>query len=52
MRQHQVQQNQVRVPLQGQLQAGFPVIGFQGLVVLPGQIEAQDIHNVLLVLYN
>ena len=50
--QHQVQQNEVRVLLQGQLQAGGAVQGLQGVVPFPHQIEGQDIHNVLLILNN
>ena len=51
-RQHQVQQHQIRVLLQGQLQAGGAVQGFQGIVALLGQVEGQNIHNTLLVLYD
>ena len=38
--------------LQGQLQARGAVVGLQGVVPLLDQIEAKNIHNVLLVLYN
>ena len=51
-RQHQIQQHQVGVLLQGQLQAGVAVVGLQGVVSLPLQVKGQDVHDILLVLYN
>ena len=51
-RQHQVQQDQVRVLFQSQLQAGIPVIGLQGIVPLPAEVEGQNIHDVLLVFHD
>ena len=52
LRQHDVQQNQVRFFLPGFSKALLAVIGLQRPVALPLQVEAQNVHNVLLVLYD
>ena len=50
--QHDVQQDQVRLLRPGLPQALLAVIGLQNAVALPLQVEAENVHDVLLVLYN
>ena len=52
LRQHHIQQDDVRIFTPGLFQTVRPVIGFHSAVALPLEIKAQNVYNILLVLHN
>ena len=49
-RQHHIQQDQVRVGGNSLGKAAFAVVGLQGPIALPLEVEAQNVHDIFFVL--